>query len=280
MGPALPTGRLEGPLLVLAPHFDDEVLGCGGLVAGLEDKARVRVVVVCDGRGSAGLGRPAPAPGAPDIGALRAAETRAALALLGVPGQAVSELGFPDGTLSARGPELAAALERVMEEVKPRWVLAPFRFDRHPDHMALARAALALADVKAGRAALLEYFVYFRFRLFPGGDIRLRVKPQFLAALELGDRRFLKRRALDCFVTQTTRHFAWQARPVLTEALLKEVAAGPELFLAAPAGAADGAVLKWPPWLVRLIVAVEPALKRAAYAWKLKRRLKRRTANE
>jgi LmbE family N-acetylglucosaminyl deacetylase len=280
MTPALPTGRLDGPLLVLAPHFDDEVLGCGGLLAGLADKGPVRVVIVCDGRGSAGLSRPAPAPGAPDIGAVRAAESRAALAALGVPVSAVSELGFPDGTLSSRGPELAAALERVMGEMKPRWVLAPFRFDRHPDHMALGRAALALDEVKAGRAALLEYFVYYRFRLFPGGDIRRIVKPELLQGRDLAELAFVKRRALDCFVTQTTRYFPWQGRPVLTEALLREVAAGPELFLSAPAGAPDGAVLKWPAWLVRLIVAVEPALKRAAYAWRLKRRLKRSQADE
>jgi LmbE family N-acetylglucosaminyl deacetylase len=275
MNSVLPSGPLGGALLVLAPHFDDEILGCGGLLAGLEDKAQVRVVIVCDGRGSAEWKRPDPAPGAPDIAAVRAAESRAALALLGIGESQVSTLNFPDGTLAARGPELAAALERMMGEVKPRWLLAPFRFDRHPDHMALGRAALALAAVKEGRATLLEYFVYFRFRLFPGRDIRRVVKPELLQHRDLADVAFLKRRALDCFVTQVTRYYPWQARPVLTEEALRESAAGPELYLVAPAGAPDSAVLRWPVWLVRLILTVESRAKRAAYVWRLKRRLRR-----
>jgi LmbE family N-acetylglucosaminyl deacetylase len=276
MNAALPSGPLGGTLLVLAPHFDDEVLGCGGLLAGLEDKAQVRVVIVCDGRGSAEWRRPAPASGAPDIGAIRAAESRAALGLLGIAGSQVSGLNFPDGTLTARERELAVALERLVADVNPRYILAPFRFDRHPDHMALGRAAMRLPAVKEGRATLLEYFVYFRFRLFPGGDIRRVVKPEFLQQRDLADVAFLKRRALDCFVTQTTRYFPWQTRPVLTEAVLRETAAGPEAYLVAPPGLPDAAVLRWPVWIVRLILAVESRAKRAVYVWRLNRRLGRK----
>ena len=264
MSAALPTGRPGESLLVLAPHYDDEALGCGGLLAGLEDKSGVCVVFACNGRGSPGLRRPAPAPGAPDIGAVRAAESRAALAVLGVPASAIRELGFPDGSLAPRQPELRLAVERLVGELKPRAILAPFRFDRHPDHMALSRAVLSLPAVREGRVALFEYFVYVRFRLFPKRDIRNVVRPEFRLRRELAEAAFAKRRALDCFVTQTTRYYPWQARPVLTETLLREVAAGPEDYLAAPPGAADGAVLRWPVWLVRLIVAVEGRLKRAA----------------
>jgi LmbE family N-acetylglucosaminyl deacetylase len=269
----LPTGPLSGPLLVLAPHFDDEILGCGSLLEGVADKGRIQVVFACDGRGSADLKKPAPAPGAPDVGAVRAAESLAALALLALPPAAVRRLDFPDGSLPRRKAELGAALERIVEEVNPRWILAPFRFDRHPDHIALARAALALPAVREGRAQLLEYFVYTRFRLFPGRDIRRVVRPDYLLTLEAQSGTFLKRRALDCFTTQVTRYFPWQERPVLSEAFLREVAAAPEQFLAAPRGASDATVMRWPPWLVSLILAVESQAKRAAYRWRLKRRL-------
>ncbi len=282
MQPVLPFGRLGGALLVLAPHYDDEALGCGGLLAGLTaaDKARVRVVFATDGRGAPGLRRPDSGTDGPDIGAVRAAESRAALAVLGISAGQASELDFPDGTLAAHRVELDAALQRLVEEGKPTHILAPFRFDRHPDHIALSRAALALPAVREGRVALLEYFVYYRFRLFPGRDIRRVVRPDLLRSRELPDLVFVKRRALDCFVTQTTRYCPWQQRPVLRDDLLREVSAGPELFLAAPAGAPDAAVLTWPVWAVRLVVTLEHRVKRAAYRGRQGCLAKRRTQHE
>jgi LmbE family N-acetylglucosaminyl deacetylase len=270
MNSGLPTGSI-GSILVLAPHFDDEILGCGGLLEGMSDKSAVRVVFACDGRGSAGLPKPG---GLPDIAPVRAAESVAALGLLGIRASAVRRLDFPDGSLADRAKELAASLEEIVDELNPRWILAPFRFDRHPDHMALARAALALPGVKDGRAHLLEYFVYYRFRLFPGRDIRRVIRPDLLLSLEMEKGTFLKRRALDCFATQVTRYYPWQSRPVLSESFLREVAAGPEQYLAAPPEFSDSDVLRWPPWLVRLILSVEHRAKRAAYRWRLKRRLK------
>src|SRR5687767_15347711 len=66
-------------LLVLAPHPDDEVIGCGGLVAHhLRDGRSVRIVIATDGT---------KATGAPSdtstYRALREDESRKGLALLG-----------------------------------------------------------------------------------------------------------------------------------------------------------------------------------------------------
>src|SRR5881275_2502629 len=73
-------------LLVLAPHPDDEVIGCGGLVAlHLREGRKVRVVVVTDG-GQAG------------DPAARQGESRAALASLG--DAEVQFLNFPDRQLA------------------------------------------------------------------------------------------------------------------------------------------------------------------------------------
>src|SRR5690349_12478109 len=75
-------------LLVLAPHPDDEVIGCGGLVAlHLREGRAVRVVVATDG-GQAG--EPAE----------RQRESRAALASLGG-GAEIEFLNFPDRALAA-----------------------------------------------------------------------------------------------------------------------------------------------------------------------------------
>src|SRR5436190_24069407 len=86
-------------LLVLAPHPDDEVIGCGGLVAlHLREGRKVRVVVATDG-GQAG------------DAATRQRESRAALASLG--DAEIEFLNFPDRHL-AEGGGFAAALRDIM----------------------------------------------------------------------------------------------------------------------------------------------------------------------
>src|SRR6186997_2561035 len=85
-------------LLVLAPHPDDEVIGCGGLVAlHLRDRRAVRVVVATDGA-QAGT-----ADG-------RQEESRRALDLLGTGAELVF-LDFPDRGL---GDELAPRLREEL----------------------------------------------------------------------------------------------------------------------------------------------------------------------
>src|SRR6266704_639393 len=91
-------------LLVLAPHPDDEVIGCGGLVAlHLREGRKVRVVVANDG-GQAG--EPAE----------RQRESRAALASLG--DADVEFLNFPDRGL-AQSSGFAAALRDIMVDFRP-----------------------------------------------------------------------------------------------------------------------------------------------------------------
>src|SRR5262245_52353376 len=79
--------RLRGErLLVLAPHPDDEVIGCGGVVAQhLRDGRSVRVVIATDGA-QAGLA------------SVREEETRRGLTILGG-NPVVTFLRFPDRSL-------------------------------------------------------------------------------------------------------------------------------------------------------------------------------------
>lgn len=73
----------------------------------------------------------------------------------------------------------------------------------------------------------------------------------------------LKRRALDCFVSQTTCFYPWQFKPVLSDALLTGFANGPEFFVEAAPGYADRDVLRISPALVRAVHIIEPFLKNA-----------------
>ncbi|RKJ98019.1 PIG-L family deacetylase, partial [Pseudoroseomonas wenyumeiae] len=85
---ALPFAPLEqvlapGGLVVLAPHPDDESLGCGGLLAAAAQAGRaVAVVFVSDGGASHPRSRRYPRLA---LRRLREAEALAALAALGLP---------------------------------------------------------------------------------------------------------------------------------------------------------------------------------------------------
>lgn len=120
-------------VLVVAPHPDDETIGCGGTMAMLADAgADVKVVVATDGEAT--IGSPHPPEG---TAALRRAEAEAACAVLGVPAPVF--LGLPDGGLAERVPALASGLRRVHDALDPQLVLTPWPLDRHPDHRTCAR---------------------------------------------------------------------------------------------------------------------------------------------
>ena len=113
-------------ILVIAPHPDDAELGAAGaILKSLAAGLKVGVLDLTDGE---------PTPhGSPE---LRAAETAEATRLLGLTWR--ENLGLPNRRLEAN-LEARGRLAAVMRRVKPRWILAPYWVDAHPDHVAATR---------------------------------------------------------------------------------------------------------------------------------------------
>lgn len=138
---AVGTGPLVGlpalrRALVVAPHPDDEVLGCGGtLVLLAAAGCDVRVVVASDGGATPGTGLRRD-----ELVARRAEESRAACRVLGVGPPTL--LGLPDGGLVDHLDELVTALDLRLRRQQPDAVLVPWAGDDHPDHRAALTAVL------------------------------------------------------------------------------------------------------------------------------------------
>lgn len=126
-------------LVVVAPHPDDEVLMCGGLIQHhLSQGIDCHVIAVTDGEASHD------SPGATAITALhdvRQRESRAGLDVLGVDSREVTRLGLPDGAVLRHGEQLRGHVRRLLRPIDR--VVTTWRLDGHPDHEATAEAVAA-----------------------------------------------------------------------------------------------------------------------------------------
>lgn len=150
--PLLPREPLRGPVLVLAAHPDDEVIGAGAMLA---YHARVghAVAVVHATDGAQGD----PGALAADIRAARRSEGAAALARLGL--GAPQHWDFPDGGLPEQLPALTERIRAVIAAVQPRTLYSFWFGEAHRDHRAVAAATALAADALPADCRCLLYGV-------------------------------------------------------------------------------------------------------------------------
>lgn len=125
-------------LVVVAPHPDDEILACGGLLAlCARRRLPVLVVAITDGEASHGTANQCARA---RLGQQRRHERCAGLMQLGIDPQCVVRLKIPDGLASRHTDLVYSQLEGLLRSgdlVVTTWVL-----DGHPDHEAAAQVAL------------------------------------------------------------------------------------------------------------------------------------------
>jgi len=132
-------------VLIIAPHPDDDVIACAGLLMHAE---AARILFVTDGERN-------PWPQRVKLrklfigdrdreawAAMRRRETLESLARLGIEGSCARFLGFPDQRLMSlarrgeRAPSIAIADE--IRDFAPTLIVSPSTFDAHYDHRAIA----------------------------------------------------------------------------------------------------------------------------------------------
>lgn len=209
-------------VVVVAPHPDDEVLGCGGALALLARAGHeIVVVAVTDGEAS----HPGSMAWTPSLLARRRRDERAeGLARLGVPATAHA-LAVPDGGVAAQEAALA---ERLRDLLRPGdSMFATWRLDGHPDHEAAGRAAAAAA---VDRRCRLHEFPVWMWHWAAPGDSRVPWARMRRLALD-ADARQRKSRAIAAHGSQLVETPAERRSPVLPDWALARLLRPFEVFI-------------------------------------------------
>jgi N-acetylglucosamine malate deacetylase 1 len=178
-----------GPVVVLAPHMDDEIIGPGGAVARhVIANSSVTFVFMTDGM----AGDPqATDPASKKLLAdKRKEESRRAGEVIGV--RDLVFLDGPDGGL-ADTPEMVAALEKILAAKKPLVIYVPAVTDNHRDHWGTNRILRKAID----RLPAAET----RDLLIRGYEVWTPLPANRM--VDITDVADKKRAAIDLFVSQT-----------------------------------------------------------------------------
>ena len=153
----------RGPVLVVAPHPDDESLGCGALLAAMwAGGGSAHVACLTDGAASHPGSRTHP----PDrLRLVRQAELRRAVAILGGTEADVTFLDLPDAAshrVAGPGGDPARTLGALANRIGAAVLAVASPLDPHCDHGAAAAAALRVAKARP-RLRLMFYPVWSRW---------------------------------------------------------------------------------------------------------------------
>jgi LmbE family N-acetylglucosaminyl deacetylase len=149
-------------LLVVAPHPDDETLGCAGAIKLLRSLGKtVHILVMSDGTQSHPNSRKYPTVA---LKQLREEETRCAMAMLGVENAHVTFLQLSDGSIPVPESEgFNAAVyqfQQYLGAINPNIVFAPWRTDPHPDHRATWQILQAALQQVSFSPRVIEYPIW------------------------------------------------------------------------------------------------------------------------
>jgi len=163
--------RSFGSTVVVAPHPDDESLGCGGAIALLREMAvSVTIVVLSDGTLSHPNSVEYPQERLRD---LRESELLEAASILGVASDSIEFFRYIDRGVptsdSRQFDEAVNRLGKVLNKSRASTIFVPWRRDPQPDH----RAAFEIVDFATdSRHLIIEYPIWLNHLASPA-DIPL-----------------------------------------------------------------------------------------------------------
>ncbi|MDH5203220.1 MAG: PIG-L family deacetylase [Nitrospirota bacterium] len=166
--------------LVIAPHPDDESLGCGGsIVKHIKAGNRVKVIFLTDGDQGDFEGR-----FGGNYVSMRKQSAHKAMEILGV--QDYEFWGYKDRNLHLSEKEVTDRLRHTIETFSPSLIYVPSPFEAHPDHRTSFKIVWELRKKVSITVALYEVLM----ALYPN------------VLVDMTDEMEQKKRAIESYVTE------------------------------------------------------------------------------
>lgn len=182
-------------VLIISPHPDDEVFGCGGLMQSLVQTGK-QVEVIIMSKGEA-VHRPCCPNNESVIVEARAELTDAANGVLGIAPEHIHRLDFPDGDFaSATGDDtLISVLGELIKAIAPTEVFIPHPYENSPDHVA---ATQIVKNILQRHSVKIFYYCVWTWYHMPLHKI-LKLKYKNARLLRVANRE-AKNKAIDIYV--------------------------------------------------------------------------------
>jgi len=141
----------------VAPHPDDETLGCGGtIIKKKRAGADVKLLFMTDGRHSHRS-----LIGEAELKRIRRGEALAAGRRLGVADGSIVFFDYEDETLALHLESAAGRIGELLERDAPEEIFVPYRFESPADHRATHRAVEMALRTHPREVVVYEYPIWF-----------------------------------------------------------------------------------------------------------------------
>ncbi|GHB67615.1 PIG-L deacetylase family protein [Persicitalea jodogahamensis] len=195
--------NMGSPVLILAPHADDESLGCGGLIAALcAAEVPVHVWLISDGTMSHPNSIAYPAMKRQEV---REAEFRQACVHLGVQEGMLHFFQLPDTRVPLPDTEdfdrTVSQVSALFQKLNPQTVFTPWRRDPHCDHKATTALIREVISQTRWTGTLYEYPIWL-YELASEGDAPHPGEVQ-VSVFEVAENFLIKKKeAIECHASQ------------------------------------------------------------------------------
>ncbi len=213
-------------IAIFSPHIDDAELACGGMMRKrLRVPRKTHITYMTSGRNSHlltfGIKEN---PTRSEIKEARRREAIAAQQILGNCPEALHFFDYEDGLLFFYRKVAVKKTADLLATLRPMIVLVPYRYDRHPDHLAtydIVTTAIEMANLSI---PIYQYFVWSLRHIL--------LRPNYnLLTIDIGDELEAKKAAISSFKTQISCLNQQQPRPVLSSEFLQSFYSDKEYLL-------------------------------------------------